>query len=76
MQTLCKIIESAIDQIMVLFPNTSSFWDIYNEGIISTIKDAINRDVTVKILIHIKDNDEINKEAIRQKLKILQNLRC
>ncbi len=68
-QTLCKIIESAIDQIMVLFPNTSSFWDIYNEGIISTIKDAINRDVTVKILIHIKDNDEINKEAIRQKLK-------
>ena len=35
----------------------------------STIKKAINRDVTVKILIHVNDNDEINKETIRQKLK-------
>ncbi len=68
-QTLCKIIESDIDQILVLFPNTHSFWDIYYEGIMSAIKNAINRDVTVKILIHIKDNDEINKETIRQKLK-------
>ena len=57
------------NQILILFPNTSSFWDIYNEGIMSTIKNAINRDVTVKILIHINDNDEINKETIRQKLK-------
>ncbi len=68
-QTLCKIIESAIDQILVLFPNASSFWDLYNEGIITIIKKAINRDVTVKILIHINDNDETNKETIRQKLK-------
>lgn len=68
-QTLCKIIESAIDQILVLFPNASSFWDMYNEGIITTIQNAINRDVTVKILIHINDNDETNKETIRQKLK-------
>jgi hypothetical protein len=68
-QTLYKIIESAIDQILILFPNTSSFWNLYNEGIMSTIKKAINRDVTVKILIHVNDNDEINKETIRQKLK-------
>jgi hypothetical protein len=68
-QTLYKIIEFAIDQILILFPNTSSFWNLYNEGIMSTIKNAINRDVTVKILIHVNDNDEINKETIRQKLK-------
>lgn len=68
-QTLCKIIESAIDQILVLFPNTNSFWDLYNEGIITAIKNAINRDVTVKILIHINDNDKIDKEIIRQILK-------
>jgi hypothetical protein len=69
LQTLCKIIESAIDQVLVLFPNTSSFWYIYNEGIITTIKNAINRDVTVKILIHINDDDKIDKDIIRQKLK-------
>ncbi|MBA3751174.1 MAG: hypothetical protein H0X03_09860 [Nitrosopumilus sp.] len=69
-QTISKILESAIDQILVLFPNINSFWDIYNEGIIRTIKNAINRDVTVKILIHISDNDEINIGTIRQKLKL------
>jgi hypothetical protein len=69
LQTLCKIIDSAIDQVLVLFPNTSSFWDLYNEGILTTIKNAINRDVTVKILIHINDDDKINKDIIRQKLK-------
>ncbi|HXS60784.1 MAG TPA: hypothetical protein VN703_08245 [Candidatus Sulfopaludibacter sp.] len=72
LQTLCKIIESSIDQVLILFPNTSSFWDIYNEGILTTIKNAINRDVTVKILIHINDDkeeDKINKDIIRQKLK-------
>ncbi len=69
LQTLCKIIESAIDQVLVLFPNTRSFWDLYNEGILTTIKNAINRDVTVKILIHINDDDKINKDIIRQKLK-------
>jgi hypothetical protein len=72
LQTLCKIIESSIDQVLILFPNTSSFWDIYNEGILTTIKNAINRDVTVKILIHINDDkeeDKINKDSIRQKLK-------
>jgi hypothetical protein len=69
-QTLYRIMESAIDQILILFPNTITFWDIYNEGIITKIKNAVNRDVTVKILIHIKDNEEKNKERIRQKLKI------
>jgi hypothetical protein len=68
-QTLFKIIESSIDQILILFPNIDSFWNIYNEGIVTTIKNAIDRDVTVKILIHISDNDEKNKEAIRNKLK-------
>jgi hypothetical protein len=69
-QILYRIVESAIDQILILFPNTITFWDIYNEGIITKIKNAINRDVTVKILIHIKDNEEKNKESIRQKLKM------
>ncbi len=68
-QTLHRIMASAIDQILILFPNTSSFWDICNEGTITEIKNAINRDVTVKILIHIGDNEERNKENIRQKLK-------
>ena len=69
MQTLHKMVESAIDQIIVLFPNTSSFWDMYNEGVFAAIKNAINRDVTVKILIHIGDNEERSRETIRQKLK-------
>jgi hypothetical protein len=69
MQTLHKMMESAIDQIIVLFPNAASFWDVYNEGIFTAIKNAINRDVTVKILIHIGDNEERSKETIRQKLK-------
>ena len=68
-QTLCKIIEYAIDQILILFPNIDTFWDIYNECIFATIKKAIDRDVTVKILIHINDNDEKNKETIRNQLK-------
>lgn len=69
MQTLRKMMESAIDQIIVLFPNTASFWDMYNEGVFAAIKNAINRDVTVKILIHIGENEERSKESIRQKLK-------
>ena len=69
-QTLCKIIEYAIDQILMLFPNIDTFWDIYNECIFTKIKNAIDRDVTVKILIHISDNDEKNKETVRNKLKI------
>lgn len=69
MQTLRKMVESAIDQIIVLFPNTASFWDMYNEGVFAAIKNAINRDVTVKILIHIGDNEESSREKIRQKLK-------
>ncbi len=69
MQTLHKMMESAVDQVIVLFPNTGSFWDVYNEGIFTAIKNAINRDVTVKILIHIGDNEERSKETIRQKLK-------
>ncbi|HYO07249.1 MAG TPA: hypothetical protein VER14_09720 [Phototrophicaceae bacterium] len=68
-RTLHKMMESAIDQIIVLFPNTASFWDVYNEGIFTAIKNAINRDVTVKILIHIGDNEETSKETIRQKLR-------
>jgi hypothetical protein len=68
-QTLCKIIEYAIDQILILFPSIDTFWDIYNECIFTTIKKAIDRDVTVKILIHITDNDGKNKETIRNKLK-------
>jgi hypothetical protein len=68
-QTLHKMMESAIDQIIVLFPDAASFWDVYNEGIFTAIKNAINRDVTVKILIHIGDNEERSKETIRQKLK-------
>jgi hypothetical protein len=69
MQTIHKMMESAIDQVIVLFPNTGSFWDVYNEGIFTAITNAINRDVTVKILIHIGDNEERSKETIRQKLK-------
>ena len=69
MQTLHKMMESAIDQVIVLFPNTGSFWDVCDEGIFTAIKNAINRDVTVKILIHIGDNEERSKETIRQKLK-------
>ncbi len=69
MHTLHKMMESAIDQIIVLFPNTASFLDVYNKGVFTAIKNAINRDVTVKILIHIGDNEERSKETIRQKLK-------
>ncbi len=68
-QSLCKIIESSIDQILILFPNTDCFWGLYHEGIITKIKDALNRYVTVKILIYINDNDEVNREIVRQKLK-------
>jgi hypothetical protein len=47
----------------------ASFWDMYYEGIFAAIKNAINRDVTVKILIHIGENEDRSKETIRQKLK-------
>jgi len=69
LQTLHRIIESSIDQILILFPSVNSFWGVYNEGILKSISDAVTREVSVKLLIHIDEENEEHKDAIRQKLK-------
>ncbi|MDQ4073057.1 MAG: hypothetical protein M3162_01995 [Thermoproteota archaeon] len=69
LQTLYRIIESSIDQILILIPNVNSFWEVYNEGLLKPISEAVERDVSVKLLIHISAEDEEHKDQIRQKLK-------
>ncbi len=70
LQTLYRIIESSIDQILILFPSVNSFWEVYNEGLLKSISDAVARDVSVKLLIHLSaENEKEHKDTIRQKLK-------
>ena len=70
-QILSRIIESCVDQILILIPNTDLFWNIYDSKLLHSISSMLIKEVTAKILIHMGEGQNALKDEIRYKLKDL-----
>ncbi len=68
---LFRILESCVDQILILIPATTLFWNIYKSDLLISISKILIKDVTIKILIHMEDGQTAIKDNIRYKLKEL-----
>ena len=66
-----KVIQSAVEEILLFFPSTNSFWLIEdNNEIIELLAEAINKYIKVKIIIHIDNSEDSNATTkIDQKIK-------
>ncbi len=62
---LFRIVESCVDQVLVLIPTTDLFWSFYNSNLLVLISKMLIKDVTVKILIHLEDGQTALKDEIR-----------
>ncbi|MBA2266951.1 MAG: hypothetical protein H0W19_01235 [Nitrosopumilus sp.] len=70
-EILFRVVESCVDQILILIPSTDLFWDFYNSNLLVSISRMLVKDVTAKILIHLEDGQTTIKDEIRYKLKEL-----
>ena len=70
-EILFRIVESCVDQILILIPSTDLFWSFYNSNLFVSISKMLVKDVTVKILIHLEEGQTAVKDEIRYKLKEL-----
>lgn len=61
--------ESCVDQILILIPTTDLFWGIYDSKLLHSISAMLVKEVTVKILIHIEEDQNALKDEIRYKLR-------
>lgn len=68
-EILFRIMESCVDQILILIPSTNLFWSFYQSNLLVLISNLLTNDVTSKILIHLDDNQLSVKDEIRHKLK-------
>ena len=68
---LFRVMESCVDQILILIPTTDLFWSFYYSNILVSISKMLIKDVTVKILIHLEGGQTTLKDEIRYKLKEL-----
>ncbi len=68
-QILFRIMESCVDQILILIPTTDLFWSIYDSKLLHSISAMLVKEVTVKILIHIEEDQNALKDEIRYKLR-------
>ncbi len=66
---LFRLVESCVDQIIILIPTTDLFWSFYCSNLLVSISKMVVKDVTVKILIRLEDGQTTAKDEIRQKLK-------
>ena len=66
---LFRIVESCVDQILILIPITDLFWSFYYSNLLVSISKMLVKDVTVKILIHLEEGQTNVKDEIRYKLK-------
>lgn len=58
-----KIINSATEEILLLFSTTNSFMRAEHDGLLGLLRDASNRGVKVRLLVHIEDDN------LREKLQ-------
>jgi sugar-specific transcriptional regulator TrmB len=64
-----KVIQSAVEEILLFFPTINSFWLIEeNNGIIELLANAVNRYIKVKIIIHIDNEDSNANKTIDKKI--------
>ena len=70
-EVISKVIQSAVDEILLFFPSTNSFWLIEESNeIIGLLSEAIDRYIKVKIIIHIDSSEDSNATTkIDQKIK-------
>jgi len=72
-QVIPKVIRSAVEEILLFFPSTKSFWLIEdNNEIIELLAEAINKYIKVKIIIHIDNSSSEDSNAttkIDQRIK-------
>ena len=62
-EVIPKVIRSAVEEILLFFPSTNSFWLIEdNNKIIELLAEAINKYIKVKIIIH-RDNSSEDSNA-------------
>jgi hypothetical protein len=60
-EVISKVIQSAVEEILLFFPSTNSFWLIEdNNEIIELLAEAINKYIKVKIIIHIDNSEDSN----------------
>ena len=60
-EVIPKVIRSAVEEIVLFFPSTNSFWLIEdNIEIIELLAEAINKYIKVKIIIHIDNSEDSN----------------
>lgn len=60
-EVIPKVIRSAVEEILLFFPSTNSFWLIEdNNEIIELLAEAINKYIKVKIIIHIDNSEDSN----------------
>ena len=69
-EVIPKVIQSAVEEIILFIPTVNSFWLIEeNNGIIGLLSEAIDRYIKVKIIIHIDNEDSNANKKIAQKIK-------
>ena len=73
-EVIPKVIQSAVEEILLFFPSTNSFWLIEdNNEIIELLAEAINKYIKVKIIIHIDNSEDSNATTkIDQTIKEVQ----
>jgi hypothetical protein len=65
-----KVIQSAVEEIVLFFPTFASFLLIEeNNKIIELLSNAINKYIKVRLIIHIENEDSNIKNQIDQKIK-------
>jgi hypothetical protein len=64
---IMKIINSASDEILLLFSTTNSFMRAKHDGLLEMLRNASNRGVKVKVLLHVDDSQL--KEKLKEELK-------
>ena len=71
-EVIPKVIRSAVEEILLFFPSTNSFWLIEdNNKIIELLAETINKYIKVKVIIHIDNSSEDSNTTtkIDQKIK-------
>jgi hypothetical protein len=66
-----KVIQSAVEEILLFFPTINSFWLIEeNNGIIGLLSESIDRYIKVKMIVQIDNSEDSNaNKKIDQKIK-------
>jgi hypothetical protein len=64
---IMKIINSASDEILLLFSTTNSFMRAKHDGLLEMLRDASSRGVKVRVLLHLDDPQR--REKLKAELK-------